>query len=194
MMKKIIGFSFFIALLTGCFGDKKTAIGTNFNDISFVNKNFKGNTLEFSAITTPCKYISKESLATLYKVSKDQVYLMGGNSSSKTCTIRVKISDAKYDYITGSIHFYEELDKTEDGSTWVEMWQIQKGTSKSSEWIPNLGKASFYKGSKRELRVKFDNYVLSVMAPGSAFNEVEKSKNRDYKKIALAMAKQTPLF
>jgi hypothetical protein len=194
MMKKTIVFSLIVCLFSACFGDRKSAIGTDFNDKSFINKNFKGNKIKFSKITTPCNYVSKEALANLYNVTQDQVYLIGGNSTSKTCTIRVKMSDAEHDYITGSIHFYEEIDKTEDGSSWVDTWQIQKGVSKSSEWIPNLGKAAFYKGSKRELRIKFNNYVLSVTAPGGAFNEVEKSKNRDYKKIALDMASKTPLF
>jgi hypothetical protein len=194
MMKKTIVFSLIVCLFSACFGDKKSAIGTDFNNTNFINKSFKGNKLEFSAITKPCNYVSKVTLAKLYNTTEAQVHLIGGNSLSKTCTIRVKISDSEYDYITGSVHFYEELDKTADGSTWIETWQIQKNVSKSSRWIPNLGKAAFYKGSKRELRIKFDNYVLSVMAPGPAFNEVEKSKNRDYKKIALTMANETPLF
>ena len=194
MMKKTIVFSLIVCLFSACFGDKKSAIGTDFNNTSFINKNFKGNNIEFAKITTPCNYVSKEELAKLYNVSLDKVTLIGGNQSSKGCSIRVKITEDKFGYISGGIHFYEELDKTEHGGNWIDTWQIQKGTSKSSEWVSNLGKAAFYKASKRELRIKFDNYTLSVTAPGSAFNETEKNKKRDYKKIALAMASKTPFF
>jgi hypothetical protein len=194
MMKKTIVFILIFCLFSACFWDKKSAIGTDFNNTSFINKNFKGNSIEISNITTPCNYVSKGELANLYNVTEDKVHLIGGGNGGKTCTIRVKMSDSEYDYISGSIHFYEELDKTEHGGNWIDTWQIQKGTSKSSEWIPNLGKAAFYKGSKRELRIKLNNYVLSVTAPGSAFNKTEKNKKRDYKKIALAMANKIALF
>ena len=118
---------------------------------SFINKNFKGNNIELLNITSPCNYLSKRELANLYNVTEDKIYLIGGGNVGKTCTIRVKMSDSEYDYLSGSIHFYEELDKTEYGGAWIETWQIQKGTSKSSEWVSNLGKAAFYKGNKREL-------------------------------------------
>jgi hypothetical protein len=42
--------------------------------------------------------------------------------------------------------------------------------------------------------VKFDEYTMSVVAPGSAFKKKEKELERDYEKIAIAMAKSTPLF
>ena len=193
-MKNICVFGLMILLLSSCFGDKKSAIGTSFNETSFINKSFSGNTMEFSAIASPCSYISKDALAKLYNTSEDKVVLIGGNEQSKGCTIRIQMSDQEFDYITGMLHFYEEANQRSDGSTWVEDWQLQKGMSRSAEWIANMGKAAMYKSAKRELNIKFDNYVMSIIAPGSAFNKKEKALNRDYKKIAITMAKNTPLF
>lgn len=193
-MKKFVLFSLMILLLSSCFGDKKSAIGTNFNDSSFVNKNFKGNLLSFAEISSPCNYTSKEALAKLYSTTEAKVTLIGGNETSKACTIRIQLSDQEFDYITGAIHFYKEVNKRSDGTTWQDDWQLQKGISKSAKWIPNMGKAAMYKEPKRELLVKFDEYSMSIIAPGSAFNKVEKEFNRDYEKIAIAMAKNTPLF
>ena len=193
-MKNYFLFGWMILFLSSCLGDKKTAIGTNFNDSSFVNKSFNGNKLSFSEINEPCTYTSAEALAKLYNTSSDKVTLIGGNPQSKTCTIRIQMSDQEFDYITGAIHFYEEANKRSDGSTWEDDWQLQKGISKSAQWVSNLGKAAMYKESKRELLVKFDDYTMSVIAPGSAFNKAEKSLGRNYQKIALTMAKNTPLF
>lgn len=184
-----------IAILFGsCFGDKKSAIGTTFSDDSFVNKNFKGNKLGFVEINSPCDYVSQERLAKHYGTSTDKVSLIEGNTSLKTCTIRIQLSDQEFDYLTGTIHFYEEPNKRSDVTTWEVDWQLQKGISKSSQWISNLGKGALYKEAKRELLIKFDGYTMSVIAPGSSFNRTEKAQNRDYQKIAIDMAQNTPLF
>lgn len=193
-MKKYILLSLTIVLLSSCFGDKKSAIGTTFSDDSFVNKSFKGNKLQFADIESPCQYISQETLAKHYGTSPDKVLLIGGNAQSKTCTIRVQLSDQEFDFLSGSLHFYEEMNTRSDGTTWEDDWQLQKGISKSSEWISNLGKAAMYKKAKRELLVKFDNYTMSVIAPGSSFNKTEKAQNRDYQKIVFDLANNTPLL
>lgn len=193
-MKNYFLFGLMILLLSSCFGDKKSAIGTTFDDSSFVNKSFAGNKVDFAGISQPCTYTSQEALAKLYNTTADKVILIGGNTQSKTCTIRIQLSDQEFDYITGAIHFFEEANKRSDGTTWEDDWQLQKGISKSSQWISNMGKGAMYKDSKRELLVKFDEYTMSIIAPGSSFNKTEKAQNRDYQKIAIAMAKQTPLF
>ena len=189
MTKKTLLFSLIIALFTNCFGDKKTAIGTNFNDSSFVNKDFKTQTT-FADLASPCSYISQENVAKLYNVSNDEIIIVKGNVENKTCALRVKLSDDEYNYLLGSIRFYEEKDKLEDGSSWIETWQLQKGISKSAEWIPNLGKAALWIGNKRELRIKFEDYTMAINVPGAVFNKEEKALNRDYKKIALTLAEK----
>ena len=151
-----------VLLLSSCFGNKKSAIGSTFDDSSFVNKNFKGNQLDFSQINEPCTYTSKEALAKLYDTTEDKVTLIGGNGQSKTCTIRIQMSDQEFDYITGAMYVYEEANTRSDGTTWEDDWQLQKGISKSAKWISNMGKAAMYKESKRELLVKFDEYTLSI--------------------------------
>ncbi|TVZ56292.1 hypothetical protein OD91_1576 [Lutibacter sp. Hel_I_33_5] len=191
-MKKLIALSFICFLLSSCFGDKKSGIGTDFNDKSFVAKSFK-NKVSFSEINSPCNYITKGTIAKMYNVAEKDVHLIG-NQNSTACSIRVKMSDNEFDYITGSINIYEEKDKLEDGSSWIDSWQIQKGVSKSAKWIKGLGKAAMYKSKKRELIIKFTDYTMSVTAPGSAFNQIEKDKKRDYKSIVLKLAKQTPLL
>lgn len=193
MIKKILLFSVTLVLFTNCFGDKKSAVGTDFNNTSFVNKKFT-NKVSFSEIEDVCSYVSAQHLAKLYNVNETDITIIKGNSTNKRCSFYVKLSDQKLDHIIGSIGFYEEKDKNEDGSTWIESWQIRKNVSKSAEWIPNLGQAAYYRGSKRELFVKFKDYTMSITAPGSAFNKIEKEKNRDYKKIALALAEKTPIL
>lgn len=193
-MKNLFLFGVIILLFSSCLGDKKSAIGTTFDDSSFVNKGFKGNKFGFAEISQPCTYTTKETLAKLYDTTADKVTLIGGNAQSKTCTIRIQMSDQEFDYITGAIYFYEEVNKRSDGTTWEDDWQLQKGISKSAKWISNMGKAAMYKEKKRELLVKFDDYTMCIVAPGSAFNQTEKGLNRDYQKLAIAMAKNTPLF
>lgn len=194
-MKKLLITGLIAVLFSSCFGDKKSAIGTDFGDNSFVNKNFKGNKITYSEIAMdPCSYVSKSELAKLYGTSEDKIILIGANRMPKTCTIRVQLSEQEFDYITGSVHYFKDPNTLSDGTSWKESWQLQKGISKSAIWVPNMGKAAMYKSSKRELFVKFDDYTLSITAPGSSFNKTEQSQNRDYKKIALTMAKNTPLF
>ncbi|WP_143592051.1 hypothetical protein [Tenacibaculum holothuriorum] len=180
-------------LFVSCFGDKKTAIGTDFNDTSFVNKSFKNNKVNFSNLNNSCQFVSKNQIAKLYNVTEDKVQIIG-NELSKSCTIRVLISDNNFDFLTGAISFYKTPDKLDDGSTWVDSWQLKKGLSKSSVWIKNMGKAALYNAKKRTLFIKFNNYTMELIAPGSDFNQIEKAKKRDYKTIALTLAKNTPLL
>lgn len=182
-----------MVLFASCVGDKKVGIGTDFNDTSFINKNFK-NKIAFSELDSPCSYINKAQLAKLYNVSQENVVLIKGNSLNNTCSIRVKLSDDEFNYISGGISFYKDKDNLEDGSSWVDSWQLQKGVSVSAIWLKDLGKAAMYKSKKRELIIKFTDYTMLVTAPGSSFNQMEKDKNRDYKNIALTLAKQTPLL
>lgn len=186
-MKKIIIFNVIFFVFASCIGDRKSGVTTNFNDTSFENKSFKTKT-SLSEITAPCSYINKTQIAKLYNVSEENVIIIEGNTNNKQCSFRVRLSDDKFNYLTGGINFYEDKDKLKDGSTWVVGWQIQKGVSKSAEWLPNYGKAALWIGKKRELRVKLKDYTMSLYIPGSPFNKEELALKRDYKKIALAMA------
>ena len=75
MIKKIILFTITIVLFTNCFSDKKSAIGTDFNDTSFVNKKFT-NKVNFSEIEDVCSYISVEHLAKFIMLMKQILQLL----------------------------------------------------------------------------------------------------------------------
>ncbi|WP_439128331.1 hypothetical protein [Polaribacter sp.] len=188
-MKKILIHTLILFVFTSCFGDKKSGITTNFNDTSFENKSFQTK-VTLSEIPSPCSLINKNQLAELYNVADENIIIIKGNIKNKQCSFGVKISEDKFGYLTGGINFYEDKDKLADGATWIESWQIQKGVSKSAEWIPNYGKAALWIGKKRELRVKLKDYTMSLYIPGSPFNKQELAYKRDYKKIALAIVKQ----
>lgn len=190
---KYIFFVFSIILFFACdnpIGDKKSGIGSvnEIGNTSFVNKNFNGNTINYSADLNPCQTLGKDALAKLYQVSSEEIHVIEGNKNNQVCTYRVLLGGNEFNLLIGSIAIRPDNPDNEIG-TWEERWSIQKVTSKSSEYLPNMGKAALWKGSKRTLLIKFEGYTLEIYAPGSAINEEEKKKNRDYKSIAIEMAK-----
>jgi hypothetical protein len=109
------------------------------------------------------------------------------------------IGENEFNYLIGGITVQREIKKDEmmgeiaeaagSGENWKEAWALKKSISKSAEWVENAGEAALWYPNKRQLLVKFDGYTLTVLAPGHSFNQEEKALNRDYKKIALEMAK-----
>lgn len=185
-------FIFSILVLFACdnpVGDKKSAINSveEIGNASFVNKNFKSNSIDYSPDLNPCQMLGKEVLAKLYNVGSEEIQVIEGNVKNQTCTYRVLLG-GEFNYLPGALTIRPDAPKNDMG-TWEERWSIQKATSKSSEYLSDMGKAALWKGSKRTLMIKFDGYTLEVYAPGSAVNEDEKKKNRDYKSIAIEMAK-----
>lgn len=188
------------------YGDKKMIITEDFGDTSFVNKNFAGNKKEFNNIDNICDLIPVSQVADLYKVEESQVLIarnpQGGTQTS--CRFLISFSEQKFDNITGIIAVTREVSESEDlgeiakaaghGTDWVEAWELKKKMSKSAEYISDMGKAAIWFGSKRNLLVKLDGYNLSLTVPGSDFHEKEKTMNRDYKSIALAIAKNIGLL
>jgi len=110
------------------------------------------------------------------------------------------LGENEFNYLIGGITVNREIKKDEmmgeiaeaagGGENWKEAWALQKSISKSAEWIEGVGLAAMWKPKRRELLIKFEGYSVYVMAPGAAFNQEEKARNRDYKKIALEMAKK----
>lgn len=191
-MKNII-FIFSILFFFACgnpVGDQKSAIGSvdEIGNTSFVNKNFKGNLINFSTDMNPCQNLGKEIFAKLYNVPSEEVYVIEGSKTNQTCSFKILLGGNDFNSLTGGISAKADNNQNEIG-TWEERWSIQKATSKSSEYLPNMGKAAIWKGSSRSLRIKFEGYTLEVIAPGASFNEEEKKRNRDYKAIAIEMAK-----
>ena len=191
-MKYIILF-FSIPLLFACdnpVGDKKSAINSidEIGNTSFVNKKFKGNSIDYNPSLNPCQMLGKEALAKLYNVGTEEIQVIEGNVNNQTCTYRVLLGGGEFNFLTGALVIRPDTPNNDMG-TWEEQWSIQKATSKSSEYLSNMGKAALWKDNKRILMIKFDGYTLEVNAPGSAINEDEKKKNRNYKSIAIGMAK-----
>ncbi|WP_298425168.1 hypothetical protein [uncultured Kordia sp.] len=179
--------------LTGCFGDKNIAVGTELGDTNFVNTNFIKNKIEFSALPKNlCTYINNDKVKELYPDASKILTDDGKTFMSKSCRFLVYIGDGDFNYLTGTIFASE--DQLAEGEKWEETWELKKKMSKSSEYVSNLGKAAIWKAKKRELSIKMDGYSVVITAPGSVFKEEEVAKNRDYKKIAIAIAESTNLF
>jgi hypothetical protein len=194
-------------LITACLGDKKSIDIEEANDTtSFVNKDFKGNLIDYDENMSACDRMSKSDLAKLYDVSAEEIIWMDSasnermNSNSPTCNFRVMLGENEFNYLIGGITVNREIKKDEmmgeiaeatgGGENWEEGWALQKSISKSAKWVKGVGLAAMWKPNKRELIIKFDGYSLYVMAPGAAFNQEEKARNRDYKTIALEMARK----
>ena len=203
-LAKTIIFAMILTTLSSCFGDKKSIIGSDLGNTSFVNKSFKGNAINFNAVTDVCSLINKEKLASLYGVSASSIVTVGQGkfvqtATTKTCMVRVQLGGSEWNFLTGMVSLFKEVSAADDaggiseavgqGENWEEAWSLKKGMSKSGKWIPNVGKAALFTSAKRKLEVKLDGYTLEIVAPGAPFNKEEQAKNRDFEKITLTMAK-----
>ncbi len=180
-------------LLISCFGDKNTVIGQDLGDTDFVNKNFAGNKVAFSALPkNMCSYINESKLKEFYPDSKKILFDEGKTFASKNCRFLVYMSDEKFDFLSGTIFATENI--IAEGEDWKQTWELKKKMSKSSTYVSGLGEAAIWIGKKRELSVKMDGYIITITVPGSPFKKEELAKKRDYKNIAIEIAKSTGLF
>lgn len=195
-MKSIKHIAFLVLIsisTTGCFGDKTTVIGQELGDTNFVNKDFSGNKIEFSALSkNMCSYISETKVKELYPNAKKILVDDGKTFQSKSCRFLVYMDDEEYNYLSGSIFATEDV--LAEGEKWEESWELKKKVSKSSEYVSGLGKTAIWIGKKRELYIKMEGYTIMITVPGSTFKEEEVAKKRDYKKIGVEIAKSTGLF
>jgi len=191
---KLIAISIFISLaITGCFGDKKTVVGQEFGDYSFINEKFAGNKIAFSELPKNlCSFINENKLRELYPSASKILFDDGKTFQSKSCRFLIYMGEQEYDYLGGTIFAQEDV--LAEGEDWRETWELKKKASKSAEYILGLGKTAIWIERKRELIVKMDNYSITITVPGSAFKEEEVAKKRNYKNIALEIAKSTNLF
>ncbi|MBL85098.1 MAG: hypothetical protein CMO82_00355 [Winogradskyella sp.] len=196
----------FLILLTSCLGDKKAVDVSEMGDTSFVNKNFKGNLIDYVENRSACEQMSLSALANIYSVSEDKIHIMDNKKSDRfrkdiepQCGVYIETSENDYEWLRGSISLNREISKNEfmgevheatgRGENWEEAWALQKSMSKSAEWIENLGMAAVWNANKTELKIKFKGYTLNVYPPTNKSYQDEVAKNRDYKNAAIAMAK-----
>ena len=205
-IRKITYYLVVIALAQSCLGDKKMADIEEMGNTSFVNKNFKGNRINYNMNSSACENMSASVIASMYSVTEDKVIFNDISKSDRRvpnsppiCNFYIKDGENDFLWLRGSISMIPDNGKNADGTVtntstgygkdWAEEWAIQKSTSKSSEWIETSGMAALWNESKRVLNIKFEGYTLNINPPGNKLNKDEATKNRDYKKAALAMAK-----
>ncbi|WP_179351233.1 hypothetical protein [Winogradskyella vidalii] len=205
-MKLLLNLSLFALLMSSCLGDKKVANVAEMNDTSFVNTNFKGNLINYAKGMSACKHISASAIAKLYDVSADKVHMEDPTTSDRykkdmepMCLFYIKDGENDFQWLKGSLNVQREVGKEEmaydvakavgHGEEWEEAWALNKSISKSSEWVSGMGLASVWNDKKSELKIKFKGYTLYVYPLKNGFNKAEIAKNRDYKKVAIAIAK-----
>ncbi|WP_405607694.1 hypothetical protein [Polaribacter sp. Asnod1-A03] len=205
-MRNLIILTLIISLFTSCFGDKKVTNVFEIGETSFINKNFKVNKINYTKGMSACNNITKEAIAKIYGVSASKVHVEDPTKSDRykkdmapACIFYVEEGDNDFMWLRGSIAVNREISKDEfmgdvaeaagSGKNWEEAWSLKKSISKSAEWIPNLGKAALWNPKKGVLEIKFEGYTLVVNPLKNRLNKAETSKNRDYKKIAISMAK-----
>lgn len=173
-------------LLSACsHGDKANPLTVSFDDgDSFENTAFSGNKIGPEGVEKPCSYLQKLDIATMLGVPVEQVS-KGEDLARKACgfTIIYNDDEASPDYTTAGIAFLKEV--TDDETNWQESWSVQKGISKSSEWVPNLGKAAIWNPSANQLKVKFEGYTLLVTPPKGPGKSIEKSLKWAKEMVAL---------
>ena len=207
--KNLFTLSLIALFLSSCVGDKKRIDIDQVNDTSsFVNKNFKGNLINFDNNQSACEGVSKADIASLYNVSEDLITIVDNTktdrrdpNSGPVCNFYLESGESDFMWLRGSMSIIQEVGKDEymgeiaeaagNGENWEEAWALQKSISESSEWVSDLGKAAVWKGSNKILKIKLDGYTLFINPLSSALNKEEKALNRDYKKLAIEMAKLT---
>ncbi|MGC1472125.1 MAG: hypothetical protein WA775_06005 [Psychroserpens sp.] len=202
---KIITTLIIISIMTtSCLGDRKAVNVSEINDTSsFVNEDFKGNLINFSKDGSACQNISTADMASMYNVSEDKVEMLDVSKSDRrvpnsnpTCQFYLKLGATDFEWPIGSMSLIPDIEKDSYsaelsmyGENWEEVWALDKSISKSIEWIDDMGRAAYWNESKKDLYVRFKGYTLFISPPRSAVNKVETAKNRDYKSIAINMAK-----
>lgn len=205
-MKVIVCLTAMFFMLNACVGDRKPVDLQEMNDTSFVNKKFKGNLIDYSAGMSACDKLTAAEIAQLYGVSADAVIIDDPITNphrqatgTPLCSFYIKSGEEDFKWLRGSISVEREIGENEvmgdvakatgAGTDWEEAWALNKSIYKSAEWVPNTGKAAIWNSKQRKLEIKLDGYTLLVHPLGNKLNEEEEAANRDYKKMALGMAK-----
>jgi len=205
-IKNRLGLCLMALVLSSCLGDKKVMNTAEMGDTSFVNSDFKENLINYSADMSACASISASEIASIYDVSEDLVIISDITKTDQrqpntppSCMFYIKTGDNDFEWLRGSISIQREIRKNEtaydvakalgNGEEWEEAWALNKSISKSSEWMDGMGMAAVWNSKKVELKIKFKGYTLNIYPIKNRLNKVEVAKNRNYKQVAIAMAK-----
>ncbi|MEM6514716.1 MAG: hypothetical protein AAF688_00920 [Bacteroidota bacterium] len=205
-IRTTIGAVLLSVVLTACLGDRKMVNVSEMDDTSFVNKSFKGNLIDYNKDMSACDKLSETDIASLYNVSEDAIVKQDVSKSDQrvpnsppSCQFFIKDGDNDFLWLRGSMNVQREIGKDEmmgeiaeatgSGEDWEEAWAMQKSMSKSAEWIDGLGMAALWIEAKTELRIKFEGYTLYVFPIKNKLNEAEVARKRDYKSMAIGMAR-----
>lgn len=206
-IKNLLVLSLIAITLASCLGDKKVVDVTEMNDTSsFINKNFKSNLINYSKDMSACEQMSTGDIASLYNVSGDMVVFEDISKSDRrvpnskpACSFFIKDGENDFEWLRGSMSIEREISKNEanyenakmtgSGEEFEEAWALQKSMSKSSEWIKDMGLAAIWNEKNKELKIKFKGYTLKVYPIKNRLNKAEVARNRDYKQMAIKMAK-----
>jgi len=188
---KFIIVSLIAVLMSSCKGDKKSIISEDLSDDSFVNSNFKENLINYNEDMSACTNLSKSVLSTSYEVTDEDIMIRDSTVDERlqsfypTCKFTVMLGEGK-GYLVGEITVIPETQKDEN---WEETWDLKKSASRSVEWIKDVGLAALWKPNTRTLLIKFEGYMLKVVAPGLNYDPNKKERNNKYKNTALTIAK-----
>ncbi len=204
--KKTFALLFSISVITACGTDTQTQ-----GSVTLENASFAGNKLDYDPMMNGCGNLTTDQLAQHYEVQTSQAiaddfrfaYGRTPDANSKPgCTFRITFDEDKYDYLSGGASYIPDVKDSEGfnevmqiqghGENWLEAWELDQQIS-GSETVPDIGKAALWNSKKRELKIRFEGYTAFIVAPGSAINAQESAKNRDYKSIAISLAKQIGL-
>ena len=185
---------YILVLLTiitiSCIGDKKTVVGEELGDTSFVNENFKGNKKNFSELPKDlCEFLDEDSILKGYD-NATSVSFNGKNSfGNKNCQFNVIFFNDESQYIIGSIFINED-----NSNNWQESWEMKKKRFKSAQYVKNLGMAAIWNGKQRKLEIKMKGYMVMITVPPKMIAKNNLDNNADVKDIAIAIANSTNLF
>lgn len=179
-----------VQTLVSCFGDKKSAVGQDFNTDDFVNKKFKGNKLSFNSLQDDlCGYIDTSIIMKEMKAAEVTEVIIDANKNrfiGKNCNFSVIFDNTPSKYSRGFLTVVENVEENE--TDWKEGWEFRKKSLKSAEYIPNLGKAAIWIGKQRKLEVKMDGYTITFNIP------ITYDKSFDYKSSAINIIKRSKFF
>lgn len=193
-IKKIVFVICLLQLFSSCFGDKKTAVGKDFNSDDFENKNFSGNKYNFKDFPEDmCSYLDTNAILKAYKENNITEVKIDNKRRfmGKNCNFGIVLNNKPSDYSLGIFSIIENIAETE--TNWKESWAFRGSMKKSASYVPNLGKAAIWYEKQRKLEIKMDGYTIALTVP-ALYDKKHPNKEYDYKTKAIHIITNSKLF